>query len=62
MMMGWAGVILAVCLAPIGIWLFDRVLTARKQQIPEHPSGRRRRGDAAAPDSEPTMRLEVVNR
>jgi cellulose synthase/poly-beta-1,6-N-acetylglucosamine synthase-like glycosyltransferase len=62
MMMGWAGVILAVCLAPIGVWLFDRALTARKQQIPEHPSGRRRRGDAAAPDSEPTMGLEAVNR
>jgi cellulose synthase/poly-beta-1,6-N-acetylglucosamine synthase-like glycosyltransferase len=30
-MMAWTGVILLVCLAPIGIWLFDRARTARKQ-------------------------------
>jgi cellulose synthase/poly-beta-1,6-N-acetylglucosamine synthase-like glycosyltransferase len=31
MMMVWTGVILTVCLAPIGIWLYDRALTARAQ-------------------------------
>jgi cellulose synthase/poly-beta-1,6-N-acetylglucosamine synthase-like glycosyltransferase len=30
-MMAWTGVILLVCLAPIGIWLFDRARAARKQ-------------------------------
>jgi ammonia channel protein AmtB len=31
MMMAWTGVILLVCLAPIGIWLFDRARAARPQ-------------------------------
>jgi cellulose synthase/poly-beta-1,6-N-acetylglucosamine synthase-like glycosyltransferase len=30
MMIAWTGVILAVCLAPIGIWLTDRELAARR--------------------------------
>jgi hypothetical protein len=30
-MMAWTGVILLVCLAPIGIWLFDRARAARTQ-------------------------------
>jgi hypothetical protein len=32
MMMGWTAVILAVCLAPIGIWLFDRAAGARRER------------------------------
>jgi cellulose synthase/poly-beta-1,6-N-acetylglucosamine synthase-like glycosyltransferase len=31
MMIAWTGVILLVCLAPIGIWLFDRGRAARQQ-------------------------------
>jgi cellulose synthase/poly-beta-1,6-N-acetylglucosamine synthase-like glycosyltransferase len=31
MMMVWTGVILAVCLAPIGVWLFDRAVSARER-------------------------------
>jgi cellulose synthase/poly-beta-1,6-N-acetylglucosamine synthase-like glycosyltransferase len=31
MMMAWTGVILLVCLAPIGIWLFDRARVTRRQ-------------------------------
>jgi hypothetical protein len=31
MMMAWTGVILLVCLAPIGIWLFDRARATRQQ-------------------------------
>jgi hypothetical protein len=41
MMMAWAGVILMVCLAPIGVWLFDRALGARAQRHPETGAGRR---------------------
>ena len=32
MMMVWAGLILIVCLAPIGIWLVDRALNARQSR------------------------------
>ena len=32
MMMAWAGLILVVCLAPIGIWLVDRALNARRSR------------------------------
>jgi Glycosyl transferase family group 2 len=34
MMIAWTGVILAVCLAPIGIWLADRSIRARERSRP----------------------------
>jgi hypothetical protein len=34
MMIAWTGVILAVCLAPIGIWLADRSISARERSRP----------------------------
>jgi cellulose synthase/poly-beta-1,6-N-acetylglucosamine synthase-like glycosyltransferase len=38
MMMVWTGVILVVCLTPIGIWLFDRARSAR-EQVPRDAGG-----------------------
>jgi hypothetical protein len=32
MMIAWTGVILAVCLAPIGIWLYDRARAAARDR------------------------------
>jgi len=32
MMMAWTAVILTVCLAPIGIWAFDRAVGARRSR------------------------------
>ena len=37
-MMAWTGVILLVCLAPIGIWLFDRTRAACKPLSAKHAS------------------------
>ena len=48
MMMGWTAVILAVCLAPIGIWLFDRAADARRER-------RFVRGSGTAPPSEANL-------
>jgi cellulose synthase/poly-beta-1,6-N-acetylglucosamine synthase-like glycosyltransferase len=41
MMMIWTGVILVVCLAPIGIWLLDRARSAREQAA-QRTDGHRR--------------------
>jgi cellulose synthase/poly-beta-1,6-N-acetylglucosamine synthase-like glycosyltransferase len=49
MMMVWTGVILTVCLAPIGIWLYDRALGARAQAHLAQDAG----SHAAAPASPP---------
>jgi hypothetical protein len=50
MMMVWTGVILAVCLAPIWIWRFDRGRAARAARAYERArSGRHRSNDSDAP-------------
>jgi cellulose synthase/poly-beta-1,6-N-acetylglucosamine synthase-like glycosyltransferase len=59
MMMIWTGVILTVCLAPIGVWLFDRALSAREQWHPKRRAGRHRLSDLSAPDLTPATRLEI---
>jgi cellulose synthase/poly-beta-1,6-N-acetylglucosamine synthase-like glycosyltransferase len=46
MMMAWTGVILAVCLAPIGIWLVDRARAARACKR----AGRHRSNDPSEPN------------
>jgi hypothetical protein len=56
MMMVWTGVIEAVCLAPIAIWLFDRTRGARQErriarqerQAARHTGGHRSQESAAA--------------
>jgi cellulose synthase/poly-beta-1,6-N-acetylglucosamine synthase-like glycosyltransferase len=45
MMMVWTGVIVAVCLAPIGIWLVDRAAATR-----EYKRAGRRSNDSPEPD------------
>jgi hypothetical protein len=47
MMIAWTAVILAVCLAPIGIWVLDRTLGARRKKRPG-PRARRRRLNESA--------------
>jgi cellulose synthase/poly-beta-1,6-N-acetylglucosamine synthase-like glycosyltransferase len=58
MMMAWTGIILTICLAPVGIWLLDRALGARKPRRPERAPGRHRLHDVE-PDLTPTTRLEI---
>jgi len=47
MMMAWTAVILTICLAPIGIWAFDRALGARRKKQFEQRAGRRRLSESA---------------
>ncbi len=40
MMMGWTALILTVCLAPVGIWLFDQAVSARNQHRHQEATSR----------------------
>ena len=44
MMMAWTGVILSVCLAPVGIWLFDAVRGGFRPRMAVVPRKKRHRG------------------
>jgi len=55
MMMAWTAIILAVCLAPVGIWLTDRAMGAvRERSVRDRPvrdAGRHRSAPPPAPPS-----------
>ena len=53
MMIAWTGVILAVCLAPVGIWLFDRARSGRGTETPPGSADE----DRASEPSEPQLTL-----
>jgi hypothetical protein len=53
MMIAWTGVILAVCLAPVGIWLFDRARSGRGTETPPGSAAE----DRASEPSEPQLTL-----
>jgi len=47
MMMSWTAVILAICLAPIVVWAFDRAVSARRKREPGRHARRRRLAGSA---------------
>jgi hypothetical protein len=49
MMMAWTGVILSVCLAPVGIWLFDAVRGGFRPRVAVARRKKRHRGRHARP-------------
>jgi hypothetical protein len=53
MMIAWTGVILTVCLMPVGIWLFDRARSGRGTEMPPRSAGENR----ASEPSEPQLTL-----
>jgi cellulose synthase/poly-beta-1,6-N-acetylglucosamine synthase-like glycosyltransferase len=53
MMIAWTGVILAVCLLPVGIWLFDRARSGRETELPPTSVDENR----ASEPSEPQLTL-----
>ena len=53
MMIAWTGVILAVCLAPVGIWLFDRARSGRGTETSPSSADENR----VSEPSEPQMTL-----
>ena len=40
LMIAWTGVILTVCLMPVGIWLFDRARSGRGTEMPPRSADR----------------------
>jgi cellulose synthase/poly-beta-1,6-N-acetylglucosamine synthase-like glycosyltransferase len=53
MMIAWTGLILTVCLLPVGIWLFDRARTGRGTEMPPGRAG----GQRASEPPEPALAL-----
>jgi len=53
LMLAWTGVILTVCLMPVGIWLFDRVRGGGKTHMPPRSAD----GHRASEPSEPQLTL-----
>jgi hypothetical protein len=49
MMIAWTGVILTVCLMPVGIWLFDRARSGREMETPPRSAGENRVSDPSEP-------------
>ena len=49
MMIAWTGVILTVCLMPVGIWLYDRVRRGRGTETPPGSADEQRTGEPSQP-------------
>jgi hypothetical protein len=48
-MIAWTGVILTVCLLPVGIWLFDRARSGRGTETPPSSADENRVSEPSEP-------------
>jgi len=59
-MIAWTGVILTVCLLPVGIWLFDRARSGRGTETPPQSAGENRASEPSEPQLTSGFRLATA--